>query len=41
VPVENVVGKINGGWEIAMPADVRARYLGASLQITLKRQIED
>jgi len=41
VPVENVVGKINGGWEIAIATLMFERgTLGASLQITFKRQIE-
>lgn len=40
-PVENVVGKINGGWEIAIATLMFERgTLGASLQITFKRQIE-
>lgn len=41
VPVENVVGKVNGGWEIAIATLMFERgTLGASLQITFKRQIE-
>ncbi|HLG16339.1 MAG TPA: acyl-CoA dehydrogenase [Blastocatellia bacterium] len=41
VPVENAVGKINGGWEIAIATLMFERgTLGASLQITFKRQIE-
>ena len=41
VPVENVVGKINGGWDIAIATLMFERgTLGASLQITFKRQIE-
>jgi len=41
VPVENVVGQINGGWEIAIATLMFERgTLGASLQITFKRQIE-
>jgi alkylation response protein AidB-like acyl-CoA dehydrogenase len=41
VPVENVVGRINGGWEIALATLMFERVsLGASLQITFKRQIE-
>lgn len=41
VPVENVVGNIDGGWEIAIATLMFERgTLGASLQITFKRQIE-
>ena len=41
VPAENVVGKVNGGWEIAIATLMFERgTLGASLQITFKRQIE-
>ena len=41
VPVENVVGKVNGGWEISIATLMFERgTLGASLQITFKRQIE-
>ena len=41
VPLENVVGKVNGGWEIAIATLMFERgTLGASLQITFKRQIE-
>jgi alkylation response protein AidB-like acyl-CoA dehydrogenase len=41
VPVENVVGKINEGWNIAIATLMFERgTLGASLQITFKRQIE-
>jgi alkylation response protein AidB-like acyl-CoA dehydrogenase len=41
VPVENVVGQINGGWNIAIATLMFERgTLGASLQITFKRQIE-
>ena len=41
VPVENVVGKIDGGWDIAIATLMFERgTLGASLQITFKRQIE-
>ncbi|HEY9231344.1 MAG TPA: acyl-CoA dehydrogenase [Blastocatellia bacterium] len=41
VPVENVVGKINDGWNIAIATLMFERgTLGASLQITFKRQIE-
>ncbi len=41
VPVENVVGEINGGWQIAIATLMFERgTLGASLQITFKRQIE-
>jgi alkylation response protein AidB-like acyl-CoA dehydrogenase len=41
VPVENVVGEINGGWNIAIATLMFERgTLGASLQITFKRQIE-
>ena len=41
VPVENVVGKINGGWEIAIATLMFERgTLGASLQITFKRQFD-
>ncbi|MGH9759313.1 MAG: acyl-CoA dehydrogenase family protein, partial [Blastocatellia bacterium] len=41
VPVENVVGKVNGGWDIAIATLMFERgTLGASLQITFKRQIE-
>ncbi|MEK6284207.1 MAG: acyl-CoA dehydrogenase [Acidobacteriota bacterium] len=41
VPVENVVGKVNDGWKIAIATLMFERgTLGASLQITFKRQIE-
>jgi len=41
VPVENVVGKVNGGWEIAIATLMFERgTLGASLQITFKRQFD-
>src|SRR6185436_20576942 len=41
VPLDNVVGKVNGGWEIAIATLMFERgTLGASLQITFKRQIE-
>jgi alkylation response protein AidB-like acyl-CoA dehydrogenase len=41
VPVENVVGKVNDGWNIAIATLMFERgTLGASLQITFKRQIE-
>jgi alkylation response protein AidB-like acyl-CoA dehydrogenase len=41
VPVENVVGRVNGGWDIAIATLMFERgTLGASLQITFKRQIE-
>src|SRR5262252_1457538 len=41
VPVENVVGQVNGGWDIAIATLMFERgTLGASLQITFKRQIE-
>src|SRR5918912_563565 len=41
VPVENVVGQINGGWNIAIATLMFERgTLGASLQITFKRQIQ-
>jgi alkylation response protein AidB-like acyl-CoA dehydrogenase len=41
VPADNVVGKVNGGWEIAIATLMFERgTLGASLQITFKRQIE-
>lgn len=41
VPVENVVGQVNGGWEIAIATLMFERgTLGASLQITFKRQID-
>jgi alkylation response protein AidB-like acyl-CoA dehydrogenase len=41
VPADNVVGKVNGGWEIAIATLMLERgTLGASLQITFKRQIE-
>ncbi|HJQ24122.1 MAG TPA: acyl-CoA dehydrogenase [Blastocatellia bacterium] len=41
VPVENVVGQINDGWNIAIATLMFERgTLGASLQITFKRQIE-
>jgi alkylation response protein AidB-like acyl-CoA dehydrogenase len=40
VPVENVVGKVNGGWDIAIATLMFERgTLGAALQITFKRQI--
>ncbi|HKS40889.1 MAG TPA: acyl-CoA dehydrogenase [Blastocatellia bacterium] len=41
VPVENVVGRVNDGWNIAIATLMFERgTLGASLQITFKRQIE-
>ena len=41
VPLDNVVGKVNGGWEMAIATLMFERgTLGASLQITFKRQIE-
>jgi alkylation response protein AidB-like acyl-CoA dehydrogenase len=41
VPVRNVVGKINGGWEVALATlSFERGILGFSLQITFKRQIE-
>ncbi len=41
VPVENVVGQVNGGWQISIATLMFERgTLGASLQITFKRQIE-
>jgi alkylation response protein AidB-like acyl-CoA dehydrogenase len=41
VPVENVVGKVNGGWDIAIATLMFERgTLGASLQITFKRQLD-
>jgi alkylation response protein AidB-like acyl-CoA dehydrogenase len=41
VPAENVVGKVNDGWNIAIATLMFERgTLGASLQITFKRQIE-
>ena len=41
VPVDNVVGRVNGGWDIAIATLMFERgTLGASLQITFKRQIE-
>lgn len=41
VPVENVVGQVNKGWDIAIATLMFERgTLGASLQITFKRQIE-
>ena len=41
VPAENVVGEVNGGWQIAIATLMFERgTLGASLQITFKRQIE-
>ena len=41
VPVENVVGRINDGWNIAIATLMFERgTLGASLQIAFKRQIE-
>jgi alkylation response protein AidB-like acyl-CoA dehydrogenase len=41
VPVENVVGQVNDGWNIAIATLMFERgTLGASLQITFKRQIE-
>src|ERR1044072_3435246 len=41
VPVDNVVGRVNGGWDIAIATLMFERgTLGASLQITVKRQIE-
>ena len=41
VPVENVVGRINGGWDIAIATLMFERgTLGSSMQITFKRQID-
>jgi len=41
VPVNNVVGKVNGGWEVALATlSFERGILGFSLQITFKRQIE-
>ena len=41
VPVENVVGRVNDGWNISIATLMFERgTLGASLQITFKRQIE-
>jgi alkylation response protein AidB-like acyl-CoA dehydrogenase len=41
VPVDHVVGKVNDGWNIAIATLMFERgTLGASLQITFKRQIE-
>jgi len=41
VPVENVVGNVNGGWEIALATlNFERGTLGASLQITFKRQLD-
>jgi alkylation response protein AidB-like acyl-CoA dehydrogenase len=41
VPVEQVVGRVNDGWNIAIATLMFERgTLGASLQITFKRQIE-
>jgi alkylation response protein AidB-like acyl-CoA dehydrogenase len=41
VPARNVVGKVNGGWDIAIATLMFERgTLGASLQITFKRQID-
>jgi alkylation response protein AidB-like acyl-CoA dehydrogenase len=41
VPAENAVGKVNDGWNIAIATLMFERgTLGASLQITFKRQIE-
>jgi len=41
VPVRNVVGKVNGGWEVALATlSFERGILGFSLQITFKRQIE-
>jgi alkylation response protein AidB-like acyl-CoA dehydrogenase len=41
VPVGNVVGRVNDGWNIAIATLMFERgTLGASLQITFKRQIE-
>jgi len=41
VPVENVVGKVNDGWNISIATLMFERgTLGASLQIGFKRQIE-
>lgn len=41
VPKENVVGQVNSGWEIAIATLMFERgVLGASLQITFKRQID-
>jgi len=41
VPIENVVGRVNDGWNIAIATLMFERgTLGASLQITFKRQIE-
>jgi alkylation response protein AidB-like acyl-CoA dehydrogenase len=41
VPAENVVGKVNGGWDIALATLMFERgTLGASLQVAFKRQID-
>ena len=41
VPVKNVVGKVNGGWEVALATlSFERGILGFSLQIVFKRQIE-
>jgi len=41
VPLRNVVGKVNGGWEVALATlSFERGILGFSLQITFKRQIE-
>lgn len=41
VPVENVVGKINDGWNVALGTLMHERaLLGAGLQITFKRQFD-
>ena len=41
VPLHNVVGKVNGGWEVALATlSFERGILGFSLQITFKRQIE-
>ncbi|HKV41011.1 MAG TPA: acyl-CoA dehydrogenase [Blastocatellia bacterium] len=41
VPMDQVVGKVNGGWEIALATLMFERgMLGASLQVTFKRQID-
>ena len=41
VPVDNVVGKVNSGWEIALATLMFERgTLGASLQVAFKRQLD-
>jgi alkylation response protein AidB-like acyl-CoA dehydrogenase len=41
VPAENVVGNVNSGWDIAIATLMFERgTLGASLQVTFKRQID-